>query len=132
MKYFQVYDKNTVVCQEIFALWQQTTTQTSLGFDISAYEGLLSFFLHTGDTNQGTLTVTVQTSHDDSTYVALAPLTGGTGFTAITTSNGGIYALNYDVEKARKYIRVVGTIAGTATVTYSVYFLGKKNRGITA
>jgi len=132
MKYFQVYDQNTVVCQEVMALGQQTTTQTSSGFDISTYEGLLSFFLHSGNTNQGTLTVTVETSHDDNAYVPLAPLTGGTGFTVITTSNGGIFALNYDIEKARKYIKVVGTIAGTATVTYSVYFLGKKNRGISA
>lgn len=134
MKYFDVYDSKSVRVKEMIPLDVYTSTQTTSAYDILPYRGNFSIFFTTDVTNAGTLTVKLQHSVDGSTSFAdVTANNGATAFTAATTSVHGLYALNFNAEACRRYIRVVGTMAGGCnSVAFSVYFMGKHARSIGA
>lgn len=128
MKNFCVYDNDFIESEELFALASRSASANGTGVDIADYEGILSIFVHSGNTASGTVDIKIQTSADDSDYTDLAADDGSTGFTQLTTTNTGLRGLNFNSQRAYKYIRAVSTHSASNACTYAVYMLGKKDR----
>lgn len=132
MKYFEIYDSKEVRVEELIAMDTYTSTQTGSGIDIAAYEGKISVFVTSDVTNAGTLSIKIQDSADNESFADVAAIEAA-AFTVITDAVSGVYALNYDTQKCRKYIRAVCTMAGGCnSVAFSVFSMGKKDRTIGA
>ena len=102
----------------------RTATVTGTGFDVSAYNGNITFVQAIGTVSGTTPTLDgkIQDSADDSSY---ADVSGAT-FTQVTASTN-VQSLNVDTRSVRKYLRYVGTIAGTTPVFNSfVMAIGEK------
>ena len=102
----------------------RTATVTGTGFDVSAYNGNITFAQSVGTVSGTTPTLDgkIQDSADDSTY---ADVTGAT-FTQVTSSTS-LQTLNVDTRSVRKYLRYVGTITGTTpSFGMSVTAIGQK------
>lgn len=134
MKYFDIYDNKSVRVKEIIPLDVYTSTQTSSAYDILQYRGNFSVFLAADVANAGSLVVKLQHSVDGSTsWADVAANNGDAAFTTITTSVKGLYALNFNADGCRRYIRVVATMAGGCnSIAFGVYFFGKQPRSIGA
>lgn len=100
-----------------------TTTQTGSAIDIHDYDGryLLALTSSIGTGTTPTLDVKVQDSADGST--GWADLSGAT-FTQVTDSADSTESITIDTDTAKAYIRIVGTIGGTATPTFSFGVIG--------
>ena len=95
----------------------RTATLTGTGFDVSAYNGNITFVQNVGvvsGTNP-TWAGTIEDSANDSDYTAVS----GAAFTSVTSSTN-LQTLNVDTRSVRKYLRYVGTIGGTSTPTFNV------------
>ena len=106
---------------------QRTSTLTGTGIDVLDYEGVTLAVLNAsaGTGTTPTLDVKLQHSDDDSTY---ADITGG-AFTQVTDVAGtaGIQVLKVNVSDLKRYVRVIGTIAGTTpSFEFGVEFVGIK------
>lgn len=104
----------------------KTSTVTATGVDISAYKGGLLIQQHVGVVSgtSPTLDGKLQSSPDNSTWT---DITGAT-FTQVTASNS-TQKIGVNVRTAVKYLRYVGTIAGTSpSFTMGVTLLGQKER----
>lgn len=102
----------------------RTATVTGTGFNISEYNGNITFTQSVGTVTgtSPTLDGKIQDSADDSSY---ADVSGAT-FTQVTSSTN-LQTLNVDTRSVRKYLRYVGTIAGTSPVfPSSVTAIGQK------
>ena len=106
---------------------QRTTTLTGTGIDVLDYEGVALAVLNAsaGTGTDPTLDVKLQHSDDDSTY---ADVTGG-AFTQVTDVAGtaGVQVMKVNVSDLKRYVRVIGTIAGTTpSFEFGVEFIGIK------
>jgi len=105
---------------------ERTTTLTGTGIDVLDYEGVCLAILNSGAASAGTtptLNVKLQHSDDDSTY---ADVTDG-AFTEVTDAAAVVEALKFNVSDLKRYLRVIGTIAGSgATFDFGVEFVGIK------
>jgi hypothetical protein len=106
---------------------RRTSTLTGTGIDVLAYEGVALVVLNAsaGTGTNPTLDVKLQHSDDDSTY---ADVTGGT-FTQVTDVAGsaGVQVKRINVSDLKRYVRVIGTIAGTTpSFDFAVEFVGIK------
>ena len=106
---------------------QRTTTLTGTGIDVLDYEGVALAVLNAsaGTGTTPTLDVKLQHSDDDSTY---ADVTGG-AFTQVTDVAGtaGVQVMKVNVSDLKRYVRVIGTIAGTTpSFEFGVEFIGIK------
>lgn len=108
---------------------ERTATLTGTGIDVQDYEGVALIVLNAGAASAGTdptLDVKLQDSADNSTF---ADVTGAT-FTQVTDVAGtaGVQLMKVNVSALKRYLRVVGTIAGTSTPTFTfgVEFVGIK------
>lgn len=106
---------------------RRTSTLTGTGIDVLAYEGVALVVLNAsaGTGTNPTLDVKLQHSDDDSTY---ADVTGGT-FTQVTDAAGsaGVQVKRINVSDLKRYVRVIGTIAGTTpSFDFAVEFVGIK------
>ena len=106
---------------------RRTSTLTGTGIDVLAYEGVALVVLNAsaGTGTNPTLDVKLQHSDDDSTY---ADVTGGT-FTQVTDVAGsaGVQVKRINVSDLKRYVRVIGTIAGTTpSFDFAVEFVGVK------
>lgn len=88
-----------------------TSTVTSAGVDMLAYEGTASFIVDTGAVSGTTPTLDskLQDSADNST--GWADISGATAAQRVAT---GVDKIDCDVQASRRYVRYVGTIAGTS------------------
>jgi hypothetical protein len=94
-----------------------TATITGAAIDLQQYIGVLKVSQHVGAVSGTTPTLDgkIQDSADGSTFADLAtPL----AFTEVTASTN-TQALQVDTRAVRRYVRYVGTIAGT-TPSYAV------------
>ncbi len=133
MKYFEVYDAKEVRVEELIAMDTYTSTQTGSAIDIAGYEGKISVFVTADVTNEGTLSIELQHSVDGVNAFAGIAAIEAAAFTVITDAVSGVFALNYDSQKCRRYIRAVCTMAdGCNDVAFSVFAMGKKDRTIGA
>jgi hypothetical protein len=106
---------------------RRTSTLTGTGIDVLAYEGVALVVLNAsaGTGTNPTLDVKLQHSDDDSTY---ADVTGGT-FAQVTDAAGsaGVQVKRINVSDLKRYVRVIGTIAGTTpSFDFAVEFVGIK------
>jgi len=106
---------------------RRTSTLTGTGIDVLAYEGVALVVLNAsaGTGTTPTLDVKLQHSDDNSTY---ADVTGG-AFTQVTDVAGsaGVQVKKINVSDLKRYVRVIGTIAGTTpSFDFGVEFIGIK------
>ena len=106
---------------------RRTSTLTGTGIDVLDYEGVALAVLNAseGTGTTPTLDVKLQHSDDDSTY---ADVTSG-AFTQVTDVAGtaGVQILKVNVSDLKRYVRVIGTIAGTTpSFDFGVEFVGIK------
>lgn len=91
----------------------RTATLTGTGLDVEKYEGVGMVVLHSTAATAGTtptLNVKVQESADNSVW---ADIPGAT-FAEVTDAAASLQDINIDLSAAKKYIRVIGTIAGAS------------------
>jgi len=106
---------------------RRTSTLTGTGIDVLAYEGVALVVLNAsaGTGTTPTLDVKLQHSDDNSTY---ADVTGG-AFTQVTDVAGsaGVQVKKINVSDLKRYVRVIGTIAGTTpSFDFGVELIGIK------
>jgi hypothetical protein len=104
----------------------KTSTVTATGMDISGYKGGLILTQNVGTVSGTTPTLDGkwQSSPDNSTWTDIS----GATYTQVTASNS-TQAIGFEVTAAAKYIRYVGTIAGTTpSFTMGVTVEGQKER----
>lgn len=106
---------------------RRTSTLTGTGIDVLDYEGVGLVVLNAsaGTGTSPTLDVKLQHSDDNSTF---ADVTGAV-FTQVTDVAGtaGVRVLKINVPDLKRYLRVVGTIAGTTpSFDFGVEFVGIK------
>jgi hypothetical protein len=102
--------KGLLTVTNVAAPVARTATVTSSGVDLKEYTGNVMIVQDVGTVSGTTPTLDgkIQDSADNS---AFADVTGYT-FTQVTASTS-LQSLNVDTRKVRRYIRYVGTIAGT-------------------
>jgi len=103
----------------------RTSTLTGTGIDVLEYEGVALVLLNAsaGTGTNPTLDVKLQHSDDDSTY---EDVTSGT-FTQVTDAaeSAGVKVMKLNVSDLKRYLRVIGTIAGTTpSFDFGVEFVG--------
>jgi len=108
----------------------RTSTLTGTGIDVLEYEGVALVLLNAsaGTGTSPTLDVKLQHSDDDSTY---EDVTSGT-FTQVTdvAETAGVKVMKLNVSDLKRYLRVIGTIAGTTpSFDFGVEFVGITKAG---
>jgi Bbp16 len=103
----------------------RTSTVTGTGIDVLEYEGVALVLLNAsaGTGTSPTLDVKLQHSDDDSTY---EDVTSG-AFSQVTDAaeTAGVKVMKLNVSDLKRYLRVVGTIAGTTpSFDFGVEFVG--------
>lgn len=96
--------------------------------DISGYSGEAQLILDASVTEaaDNTLAVKVQDSADGTT--GWADVTGA-AFATVTNAAASFQRINLNIDKCKKYLRVVDTAAGTSPkCTRAVHLLAKKDR----
>lgn len=120
-------DINTPLTQtSVSAIAARTSTVTATGIDISGYRGGLIVQQLVGAVSgtSPTLNGKLQSSPDNSTWSDIS----GATFTEVTSSDS-FQKIGINVRDAAKYLRYVGTIAGTSpSFTMGVVLLGQKER----
>lgn len=101
-----------------------TAAATSLGVDISEYEGVITVTQNVGVVTAGSITGKLVTS-DASDLSGAVDVTGG-GFTAVTTANDpAAQSVTVACSALKTYIGYVGTIA-TGPAVVGVTMVGQK------
>lgn len=107
-----------------------SATVTGAAIDLSQLEaGTLKLILDSTAGGSGaTLIAQLQDSDDGSTNWASAPrnqLTGNTGLFATVGNAASFQEIGVQTRTLKRYVRIVGTIAGTATFTFHVTGIGQ-------
>jgi hypothetical protein len=116
--------KNSLTRATVSNIAANTSTVTSSGVDLQSYIGqvVVAQLVGTVSGTSPTLDGKIQSSTDNSTW---ADVSGAT-FTQVTASNSAQY-IAVDTRVANRYIRYVGTIAGTTpSFTSGVFVTGQK------
>ena len=108
----------------------RTSTLSGTGIDVLEYEGVALVLLNAsaGTGTSPTLDVKLQHSDDDSTY---EDVTSGT-FSQVTDAaeTAGVKVMKLNVSDLKRYLRIVGTIAGTTpSFDFGVEFVGITKAG---
>ena len=108
----------------------RTSTLTGTGIDVLEYEGVALVLLNAsaGTGTSPTLDVKLQHSDDDSTY---EDVTSG-AFSQVTDAaeTAGVKVMKLNVSDLKRYLRVIGTIAGTTpSFDFGVEFVGITKAG---
>jgi len=106
---------------------RRTSTLTGTGIDVLDYEGVALVVLNAsaGTGTDPALDVKLQHSDDDSTYADVTDA----AFTQVTDVAGsaGVQVKRINVSDFKRYVRVIGTIAGTTpSFDFGVEFVGIK------
>ena len=116
--------KNAFTRATVSDIAARTSTLTTSGVDLQTYVGqvVVGQLVGTVSGTTPTLDGKIQSSADNSTW---ADVTGAT-FTQVTASNSSQF-IAVDTRLASRYIRYVGTVAGTTpSFTMGVQLLGQK------
>lgn len=120
-------DLNTPLTQtSVSAIAARTATVTATGIDVSGYKGGLVVQQLVGVVSGTTPTLDgkLQSSPDNSAWSDIA----GATFTQVTATDS-FQKIGIDVRQGAKFLRYVGTIAGTTpSFTMGVVLLGQKER----
>ena len=108
---------------------RRTTTLTGTEIDVLHYEGVALIVLNASAGTGTTPTLDVKLQHSDTTTSGdFADVTTG-AFTRVTEVSGtaGVQVLRVNVSDLKRYLRVIGTIAGTTpSFDFGVEFVGIK------
>lgn len=108
----------------------RTSTLTGTGIDVLEYEGVALVLLNAsaGTGTSPTLDVKLQHSDDDSTYEDVA--SGAFSQVTDAAETAGVKVMKLNVSDLKRYLRVVGTIAGTTpSFDFGVEFVGITKAG---
>jgi len=103
----------------------RTSTLTGTGIDVLEYEGVALVLLNAsaGTGTNPTLDVKLQHSDDDSTYEDVT--TGAFSQVTDAAETAGVKVMKLNVSDLKRYLRIVGTIAGTTpSFDFGVEFVG--------
>ncbi len=115
------------VSAALAAAARRTSTLTGTGIDVLDYEGVALVLLNTSVGTGTTPTLDVKLQHSDDNYT-FADVTSG-AFTKVTSAaeTAGVKVMKVNVSDLKRYLRVVGTIAGTTpSFDFGVEFVGIK------
>lgn len=105
----------------------KTSTVTSTGIDVSAYEGSLLVILHSAAGTGTTPTLNGKLQDSDAVGGTYADVPGATFVEIDDTAGGSIQAIAVDLGNVNGFLRFVGTIAGTTpSFTMGVSVVGLK------
>ncbi len=118
------------VVSALAAAARRTSTLTGTAFDALSYEAEALIVLNASAATAGTTpTLDVKLQHSDTTTAGDFVDTGY-AFAQVTDVSGtaGVQTLKVNISDLKRYLRVIGTIAGTNTPTFdfSVEFVGIK------
>ena len=117
--------KNRLTFSQVSPPVAKTATFTAANdIDTRDYIGNIAFVQDVGTVTgtSPTLNGKIQDSDDDSTYADVTDYT----FTEVTASNS-LQVLNVDTRKVRRYVRYIGTVAGTSpSFSVGVSAIGQK------
>lgn len=103
---------------ELSANAQSTSTRTGTGVDIQQYDGLAKIIMMSGAASAGTTpTLDVKIQESDVVGSGYADVTGAT-FAQVTDAADSTEMIQLDLSGTKRFIRVIGTIGGTATPTF--------------
>ena len=110
---------------ELAPATSRTSTLTGTGIDVLEYEGVALVLLNAsaGTGTSPTLDVKLQHSDDDSTYEDV----NSGAFSQVTDAaeTAGVKVMKLNVSDLKRYLRVIGTIAGTTpSFDFGVEFVG--------
>lgn len=115
---------NELSFEELAISGVRTTTFTGTAIDISQYQGVLKAILDSGAGGAAaTLDGKIQTG--DAADGSDAADVSGAVFTQVGNA-AAKSAIGVDTRACKKYIRFVGTIAGTASFNFAVVAVGQK------
>lgn len=105
-----------------------TATTTSAAKDVSGYSGEVLLILNASDNEVAPGTSDIKLQHCDT--VGGAYVDAGVAFAQVTNAAGsGQQSLSINVDKLKKFVKVVNTMAGAGTaLAYGVTLVGKKDR----
>ncbi len=110
---------------ELIPAQAATSTVTGTGVDLLDYDGKIKAILASsiGGGADHTLDVKLQESADNSTFTDIS----GATFTQVTNAADSTESIGLEVTPTERYIRAVGTIAGTTpTFSFAVVAVGSK------
>mgnify|MGYP001827259590 CR=1 FL=1 len=115
---------------ELAPATSRTSTLTGTGIDVLEYEGVALVLLNAsaGTGTSPTLDVKLQHSDDDSTYEDV----NSGAFSQVTDAaeTAGVKVMKLNISDLKRYLRVVGTIAGTTpSFDFGVEFVGITKAG---
>jgi len=102
---------------ELAANAVRTSTLTTTGVDVAAYDGPCHLILQSSAATAGTTpTLNVKLQHSDASGSGFADVTG-VAFSEVTDADL-TEMLTVQIGDLKRYVRLVGTIAGTDTPTF--------------
>jgi len=103
---------------ELAGAAERTSTLTATGVDMRQYAGLAKIILLSSVATAGTTpTLDVKIEESDALASGYTDLAGAT-FAQVTDAADSTEAIQIDLSGTKRYIRVIGTIAGTSTPTF--------------
>lgn len=105
----------------------RTTTANGSGVDMIHSDNSVTLQLISGAITDGTHTITVQESDDNSTYTTITAIDGN-AITALTSSAGGSAIVLKRYIRSKRYMRAVTTITGSPSTGgfYVATFIASK------
>ena len=117
---------NSIVGISLIAGAAKTTTANGSGVDMIHSDFSFTLALISGTITDGTHTITVQESDDNSTFTTITAIDGN-GITALTSSAGGSAVVLKRYIRSKRYVRAVTTVSGATTGGfYSAIVLASK------
>ena len=96
----------------------RTSTATSSASDLKEYEGEAKAILMSSAGSGTSPTLNVKFQHCDTSGGSYEDVTGAS-FTQVTGSADSFETISFKTDEVKRYAKVVGTIAGTETPTFS-------------
>ncbi len=117
---------NSITGISLIAGAAKNATANGTGVDMIHSDFSFTLALISGTITDGTHTITVQESDDNSTFTTITAIDGN-GITALTSSAGGSAVVLKRYVRSKRYVRAVTTVSGATTGGfYSAIVLASK------
>ena len=117
---------NSITGISLIAGVAKNATANGTGVDMIHSDFSFTLALISGTITDGTHTITVQESDDNSTFTTITAIDGN-GITALTSSAGGSAVVLKRYVRSKRYVRAVTTVSGATTGGfYSAIVLASK------
>lgn len=113
---------------ELAATAQRTSTLTATGVDVRSYDGIAQIILTSSAATAGTSpTLDVKIQESDSLGSGYTDISGA-AFAQVTDAADSTQMIALNIGEHKQYLRVIGTIGGTATPTFQFGVVMVANR----